>query len=117
VSVGFDGMGLPDRDYYLIDNDRNRDIRAKYKDYLAFLLRRAGYPDAEAAAESVYAFEHKVAELEWARTALRNRDITYNKLSRDELIALAPGFPTATLLEAQGLEQVENFLAPQLPPT
>src|SRR5690606_35710274 len=57
VSVGFDGMGLPDRDYYLVDNDRNREIQAKYKEYLAFLLGKAGYPDAVAAAAAVYAFE------------------------------------------------------------
>lgn len=117
VSVGFDGMGLPDRDYYLIDSERNREIQAKYKEYLAFLLGKAGYPDPVDAADAVYAFEHKVAELEWARTALRNRDITYNKLTRDELLALAPEFPTARMLEAQGLDEIANFLAPQLPPT
>src|SRR5690606_14242390 len=34
VSIGFDGMGLPDRDYYLVDNERNQEIRSRYKDYL-----------------------------------------------------------------------------------
>ena len=28
VSVGFEGMGLPDRDLYLVDNERNRTIQA-----------------------------------------------------------------------------------------
>ena len=32
VSIGFDGMGLPDRDYYLVDSDSNIEIRAKYPD-------------------------------------------------------------------------------------
>src|SRR5690606_40316014 len=89
VSVGLDGMGLPDRDYYLEDTERNREIQARYKQHLAFLLGKAGYADPAATAEAVYAFEHAVAELEWDRTALRNRDITYNKLTRDELLALA----------------------------
>src|SRR5690606_34210887 len=110
-------MGLPDRDYYLVDSERNLEIRERYKDYLAFLLRRAGYQAPEAAADAVYSFEHAVALLEWDRTALRNRDITYNKLSRDEVLALAPQFPTARLLQAAQFNQVDSFLLSQIPPT
>ncbi|RKF22540.1 M13 family peptidase [Altericroceibacterium spongiae] len=117
VSIGFDGMGLPDRDYYLVDSEQNRTIQAAYKKYLAFLLGQAGYQDPESAANSVYHFEHQVAELEWDRTALRNRDITYNKLSRDELIALAPDFPTQKMLADTGVADQAAFLVPQLPPS
>ena len=31
VGIGFDGMGLPDRDYYLVDSESNLEIRAKYR--------------------------------------------------------------------------------------
>jgi len=117
VSVGFDGMGLPDRDLYLVDDERNLAIQAKYKEFLAFMLSQAGYADPAATAEQVFAFEHKVAELEWARTAMRNRDITYNKLSRAELMALAPEFPLATVLQSAQFAQTEQFLVSQLPPT
>ncbi len=117
VSIGFDGMGLPDRDYYLVDNERNLEIRDRYKDYLAYVLGKAGYQNAEATAEAVYHFEHQVAELEWDRTALRNSDITYNKLTRDEVLALAPDFPTARLLDAAQYGQVQEFLLAQVPPT
>ena len=117
VSVGFDGMGLPDRDYYLVDNERNEEIRSRYKEFLTFLLDKAGYRDSRAAAEAVYAFERQVAVLEWDRTALRNNDLTYNKLTRDELIALAPAFPTARLLESAQFGEVREFIVPQLPPS
>ncbi|MBO9517614.1 MAG: M13 family metallopeptidase [Porphyrobacter sp.] len=116
VIVGFDGMGLPDRDYYLVDNERNTEIRAKYKEYLAFVLGKAGYANPTAMAETVYGFEHKVAELEWDRTALRNSDLTYNNLSRAELLALYPGFPMAKLLDAAQFSNVQTFNVPQLPP-
>ena len=117
VSVGFDGMGLPDRDYYLVDSERNREIRAKYKEFLAFMLGQAGYADTATMAEQVYAFEHNVAELEWARQALRNRDITYNKLSRAEVVALAPEFPLETVLQSATFADTQHFLVAQLPPT
>ncbi len=117
VGIGFDGMGLPDRDYYLVDSERNREIQARYREYLAFLLGQAGYQDAQAVAQKVYDFEHAVAELEWDRTALRNRDLTYNKLSRAELLALAPEFPIARLLAASQFDGVDQFLMSQLPPS
>jgi putative endopeptidase len=117
VSVGFDGMGLPDRDLYLVDNERNLGIQAKYKEFLGFMLGQAGYADPAAVAEQVFAFEHKVAELEWARQALRNRDITYNKLSWAELMALAPQFPLESVLRSAQFTDTQQFLVSQLPPT
>lgn len=116
-SVGFGGMGLPDRDLYLVDSETNRTIQAEYNKFLAFMLGKAGYADPEAAAQAVYAFEHRVAELEWARAVMRNRDLTYHKLTRDELEALAPGFPLSQVLASQGLADVDSFVAPQIPPT
>jgi putative endopeptidase len=117
VSVGFDGMGLPSRDYYLESDERSQQIQAAYKDYLTFLLGELGYADARASAEAVYAFEHQVALLEWDPAMLRNRDLTYNKLSRQELAALAPDFPVERLLESAGFTSADTFLAPQLPPS
>jgi putative endopeptidase len=80
------------------------------------MLGKAGYADPVASAQAVYDFEHKVAELEWARQALRNRDITYNKLSRAELEALAPGFPLDRLL-ARPVRWPGALPRHQLPPT
>ena len=117
ASLGFNGMGLPDRDFYLVDSEKNEEIRSKYIDYLTFLLGKAGYGDPASAAQAVYAFEREVAELEWDRTALRNSDLTYNKLSRSDALALAPDFPVARLLASAGLAEEVYFLAPQLPPT
>ena len=45
ISVGAGGLGLPDRDYYLDETDAGKAIQAKYRDYLAFLLGKAGYAD------------------------------------------------------------------------
>lgn len=117
VSIGFSGMGLPDRDYYLDDSPRNLEIRAKYKEYLAFLLGKAGSANPQADAEAVYAFEHEVAKLEWDRTLLRNPELLYNKVDRAEVLALDSGFPTAELLAAGGFADVTTFLVPQLPPS
>ena len=116
VSVGFGGMGLSDRDYYLVDSERNLEIRAAYMEFLRFMLEKAGYADPEEAARHVYAFEHKVAELEWDTQTFRNPELTYNLLTRDELAALAPDFPTDVLLDAGGFGEVDRFVAAQIVP-
>src|SRR3977135_601992 len=36
------GQQLPDREYYLGDNDRMRDIRTKYQAHISNILKRAG---------------------------------------------------------------------------
>jgi len=117
VGIGFDATGLPDRDYYLVDSAKNIEIRQKYKEYLAVLLKAAGYNDAVAAAEAVYNFEAKVARLEWARQIFRKPTLTYNELSPEDLAALAGDFPIQTLLESAKLTGQTRYLAAQIPPT
>ncbi|MXO96628.1 M13 family peptidase [Erythrobacter aquimaris] len=117
VGIGFDGMGLPDRDYYLVDSESNLKVREAYMDYLATMLGAAGYADPVSAANAVYAFEHKVAELEWARQVLRMPQLTYNELTPEELTAMAGDFPIAALLESSRLGGQDRYLARQLPPT
>lgn len=116
VGFGSDGLGLPDRDYYLRTDPKSREIQAKYREYLAFTLGKAGYADPAAAAQAVYALEYRFAQLGWDRTVLRNRDLTYNKVSRAELDALAGAFPLGTMLARMGMGEVQDFVVWQLPP-
>lgn len=117
AAVGFSAMGMPDRDYYLVDSERNLAIRAAYMDFLTFMLGQAGYADPAQAAQVVYDFEHQVAQLEWDGQMLRIPQLTYNELSREQLLALAPDFPTQVLLDTGGFAGQSRFLAAQLLPT
>ena len=117
VSLGFDGMGLPDRDYYLVDSENNLEIRAAYVDYMTFVLGKAGYQDPRAAAEAVYGFERQVAEIEWARQMFRIPQLTYNELTPQQLAEMAGDFPIAALLEEGQFSDQTRFLVSQLPPT
>ena len=118
ASVGFGGLGLPDRDYYLDTTEKGKAIQAKYKAYLAFLLGEAGYQDPAAAAESVYAFEDRVArEVSWDRAVRRNRDLTYNLLTAEELSAIAGKVPVAAMLAKIGVEKSPGFVVSLMPPT
>ncbi|MDP4605806.1 MAG: M13 family metallopeptidase [Erythrobacter sp.] len=117
ASVRLGALGLPDRDYYLDESEKGRAIQAKYKEYLAFLLGEAGYADA-AIVEQVYAFEDQIARtVAWDRTVRRNRDLTYNLLTADELAAIGGKVPVAAMLSAIGIADSPGFVVSAMPPT
>ena len=111
------GLGIGDRDYYLDDTEKNLEIRAAYKAMLTTLLTEAGYEEAEAAADRVIALETRIARAHWDRATGRNRNLTYNKMSRAELEQLGGDFPVATMLMDLGLNSEESFVVRQVTPT
>ena len=115
MSLG--GLGMPDRDYYLKDDEKSVELRAQYLDLLTAMLAEAGYDDPAAAAADVMALETEIAIADWDRTLSRNPEITYNKVTRAELIALADGFPVETALDTMGLAGETEFLMAEIPPT
>ncbi|WP_313439665.1 M13 family metallopeptidase [Novosphingobium sp.] len=117
LQVGIGSLGLPDRDYYLKNDQRSQDIRAKYVDYLTFVLGKAGYVDAPTAAKSVLALETRIAQADWDRAASRDPDLTYNKLTLAEFEALgAPGLMRG-FVDALGAGKAGYVLVGEMPPT
>ncbi len=110
------GLGLPDRDMYLTDEGKNIETRDGYLAYLTFLLEQAGYDDAADAAARVLALETEIATAHWDRTVGRNRNLTYNKMSKDEMLTLAGDFPLASMLDQLGLGDQEQFVVRQVTP-
>ena len=118
VYVGSGGLGLPDRDYYLDDSEKGRNIQAKYREYLAFLLGEAGYADAAAMAQKVYDFEDSIARtVSWDRATRRNRDLTYTALTPAEIDGLDNGFPLAAMLDKMGFGETDRFIVSDMPPS
>ncbi len=114
---GLGGLGLPDRDYYTNDDESSVALREAYVTMLTALFEAAGDEDAAGLASTVMELETQLAATHWDRALSRNPEITYNKLSRDELLALAGDFPFATMLEVMGIAEEESFLASLVPPT
>ncbi|MEO0883803.1 MAG: M13 family metallopeptidase [Pseudomonadota bacterium] len=111
------GLGLPDRNYYLEKTKRNEDLLAAYRNYLTILLGQAGYENVGSFADDIIALETRIAAEHWDRTVGRNRNITYNKLSRDELLAIGAGFPVDAMLRALGIDDQDDFIVRQVTPT
>lgn len=103
--VGQGGLGMPDRDYYLVDNDRFKDIRAKYKAHIAAMFRLTGESEAKALAkaEAIYALEEKIAKTHWTSAESRQIDKLYNPAAVTDLTTLYPGFGWSRFIEAAHL--------------
>ena len=102
------GLGMPNRDYYL--EDKFADKQAKYQDYIAEILTLAETPDAAAKAEAIYALEERMAGAHWEPAKRRNRDLTYNLKTLEELEAFAPGVPWSAMLDEAGLGAQRDFV-------
>src|SRR5580698_1863148 len=47
------GLQLPDREYYLSDSDRMKDLRTKYQAHVSAMLKLAGFSDTDARAARI----------------------------------------------------------------
>ena len=110
VGLSQSGIGLPDRDYYLKDDPKLADTRAKYQAYQVQMLGLAGVDDAAARGAAVYAFEKTLATAHWDRIKSRDSDLTYNKWSAADFAAKAPGFPWEVYMKTAGTAGQGNYL-------
>ena len=103
VSIAQSGLGMPNRDYYLQDEARLKDTRAKYQAHVGKMLALAGHQDAEAKAARIVALETEIARAQWS--AVENRDPVkrYNKMTLAELRKLAPGIDWDVYLKGVGV--------------
>ncbi len=108
VSLTQSGLGMPNRDYYLKPDFAEK--KAAYGAYVTTLLTLAGWPDAEARAKDVLAYETRIAEVSWAAADRRNPDTTYNPMSLAELRAFAPGFDWPVFMAAADLGAVDRVV-------
>lgn len=87
------GLGLPDRDYYLKDDDAKlKSIRGEYLRHVGKMLAMAGEKDADRIAQTILDLETGLARVQWTKAENRNPVKTYNKVEVVKLAALASGY-------------------------
>ncbi len=86
------GLGLPDRDFYLDQDDKSKEIRGQYTDHIARMLQYIDYSEADArkAAEMILALETKLAEPRLDKVQSRDVRNFNNPRSIDDLTKMTP---------------------------
>lgn len=106
LHVGVGGLGLPDRDYYLLDSERFVNIRNEYQAHIAQMLAFAGVSEADAAeqAAAILALETKIAEIQWPREKRRDRDLALNQFDREAFEAEYTNFDWDRFFASSGFQ-------------
>ncbi len=111
VYLSQSGLGLPDRDYYLKQDDaRLADVRVKYEAHIGKILGLAGVKDAPAKAKAILALETALAEVQWSKVDNRDPVKRYNKKSFAELAALAPAYDWKGALASTGISAKTDYV-------
>ena len=109
------GLGMPDRDYYLENDGRLQQIRAKYLQHVETMLRLAGdsvagEPAAAQEAHDIVALETALAKVQWTKVENRDPVKTYNRVELTQLARLAPGYNWKAYLSDAGVAGKVDYL-------
>ncbi|MGN7932302.1 M13 family metallopeptidase [Sphingopyxis sp. 22461] len=99
------GIGMPDRDFYLKDGERNTKLQAAYLKHLENVLTLAGEKDAPARAKAIYDFEKQIATVHWDKNDSSDATKVYNKMTIAELAKAAPGFDWQAFIRGIGVNE------------
>jgi putative endopeptidase len=94
ASVFQAGLSLPDRDYYLVDNQRYQGIRQQYREHLKKMFALAGDTQDQAAkeADAVMTIETALAKVSTPRVDLRDPAKRYHIYTVSDFQKLTPDF-------------------------
>lgn len=105
LDVAQSGLGMPDRDYYLNNEDAKlKDTRIKYLKHIEKMLELAGDKNATGSATAILALETELAKAQWTKVELRDPIKAYNKIELNNLETLTPGFDWTTYLSNLGVQ-------------
>lgn len=111
------GMGLGDRDYYLENDKRNKEVREAYKKLIVKQMRNAGYgkKDATRIMNNVMKIETALADSAWTKEQSRNIPAMYNPRTFEQLKALYPHVNwDRFFIETMGIESPETVIVTEL---
>ncbi len=109
VSQG--GLGLPERDYYTRQGDKDKLLRQQYVEHITRMLTLAGEPPQRAAADAgdILAFETRLAEASLTNTEMRDPAAVYHPQALAAFESSLNGVQFAPFLEAVHSPEVSSL--------
>ncbi|WP_224364684.1 M13 family metallopeptidase [Hyalangium versicolor] len=104
------GLLMPDRDYYLSDDAKLKDVRQKYQQHIAAMLRLAGLSDPEGRAQRIFELERNIARVHWNQVDTQDVVKSNNPWPREQFAKRAPGLDWDAYFGAAGLAAQREFI-------
>lgn len=111
--LGQSGLGLPDRDYYLNEDDKFKNIRAKYSELIENMFSMTGFDNAADIAQTVMSLETKLAEGHWTNVQNRDAEKNYNLKTFNELKSMQPDLNLDIWMKESTLKDVKEIVVRQ----
>lgn len=109
------GLGLPDRDYYIVASKENQQIMVAYTNYLEKIFTLVGYNKkaAKKAAKNIIALESKIAE--WSMSREEQRDIAkmYNPVPYAQLCEEYNSIDWKSVFNSLNLNNIDTVIITQ----
>ncbi|QMT61253.1 MULTISPECIES: M13 family metallopeptidase [unclassified Legionella] len=105
------GLGLPDRDYYLKDDPKFKQIREAYINHIRKMFELLGDSPDKAAAEAmiVMKLETQMAKASMSQIEQRDPHAVYHIMDRAQLAQVTPNFSWPAYFSAMGLAQIKSI--------
>jgi putative endopeptidase len=105
------GLGLPNRDFYLREDDASKQQLAQYREHIAAMLKLAGTDAEQAAAdaEAIVALETRLARVHLPREEMRDPNRSYNIQTVAAADEATPNFAWSELFAGMGLADMKDF--------
>ncbi len=110
AGAGQGGLGLPDRQYYIDDDDHSKQLRSGYLQHVTNMFKLMGDNDATAAAEAktVLDIETSLAKASKKREDLRDPEANYHRMPLAQLSDLTPHFSWASFFKEIGAPALKD---------
>jgi putative endopeptidase len=111
ASAGQGGLGMPDRQYYLKDDEKSQKLRDGYVAHVTKMFELMGDDDTKAAAEAktVLDLETRLAKASMERVALRDPNNRYHKMDLARVRELTPHLGWEEYLKETGAPAVNEI--------
>ena len=107
------GLGMGDRDYYLLEDESSQKMREAYKNYITRLFTLIGC-SPEQAVNAIMKIERGIAEVSFSREDLRDSQKNYNKMSIEDFKAKNDLLNWDVYFESMGMMDIKYLDAKQL---
>jgi putative endopeptidase len=106
-----DGIGLPDRDYYLKDDGNMKEVRDFYAGHVGRMLALLGMKPAEVkvGTADVMRIETKIAKLQQDKVVRRDPYKIYHRVDRTGLPLAAKTFPWDAYFKGLGFPEIQEI--------
>ena len=110
------GIGMGDRDYYLLEDEGSAKMRDAYRAYINKLFTLAGSSpeQADAAVDAVMKIETAIADISYGREDLRDSQKNYNKLAYEDFKQIESPLDWDVYFESMGLAGLKELDAKQI---